>query len=140
MGFIKKLLKFIFYSVLFVSVISVMAYTSKDISINKTSSSTSQTKPSKKYVTSNIEDLEVLDFDLKREDDVLYVIGTVRNNTNRQYSYVQVEINLFDNDNNLVESTLANANNLGPHQNWKFKALVLNNNFKYYKIVKVEGF
>ncbi len=52
------------------------------------------------------------------------VCGTVVNNTNRTMSYAQVEINLYDTDNNQIGSALANINNLASGSKWKFKAPV----------------
>lgn len=66
--------------------------------------------------------------------------GTVKNNTDHQYSYVQVEINLYDAEGAQVGSTLANANNLEAGGTWKFKAVILNEGVKTYKIKEVTGF
>mgnify|MGYP000993857118 CR=1 FL=1 len=84
--------------------------------------------------------LEVIEAKSIRESGVRYVAGTVRNNTNRQYSYVQVEINLYDDSGAQVGSTLANTNNLEPGGTWKFKALVLEDSATKFKIKDVTGF
>jgi N-acetylmuramoyl-L-alanine amidase CwlA len=69
-----------------------------------------------------------------------YIAGTVKNNTNKQYSYVQVEINLYDDAGNQVGSTLANANNLEPGGTWKFKAPIIEEKATKYKVKDVTGF
>ena len=53
------------------------------------------------------------------------IVGTVVNNTDREYSYVQIEFNLYDSDGAQVGSTFANITDLEPHGKWKFEALVL---------------
>lgn len=68
------------------------------------------------------------------------VCGTVVNNTNRTIGYAQVEINLYDNEGSLVDSTMDNINNLEPNGTWKFKAPILDNNVSSYKIKDVTGF
>ncbi|MBU2703621.1 hypothetical protein Ga0466249_004766 [Sporomusaceae bacterium BoRhaA] len=57
----------------------------------------------------------------------------IRNTVMRKYL-------LVDDDGNQVGSTLANVNNLEPHGQWKFKAVVLNDNVKKYKIAEINGF
>lgn len=53
------------------------------------------------------------------------------------YSYVQVTINLYDKDGNLIGSTLANVNNLEPGKTWKFKAIVIEDDTDSYEAVKI---
>src|SRR5690606_31115740 len=53
------------------------------------------------------------------------IVGTVRNNTKKQYSYAQVEFNLYDDSGAQVGSTIANVNNLEPGGTWAFEAPVL---------------
>lgn len=84
--------------------------------------------------------LEVLDHKVESDEYTRYVVGTVKNNTKKEYGYVQVEINLYDKDGAQVGSTLANANNLEAGGTWKFKAFVLEENAASYKIKDVTGF
>ena len=67
-----------------------------------------------------------------------YIVGTIKNNTNKNYSYVQIEINLYDAEGNLVNSTLDNINNLEANGTWKFKAITTDD-FSTYKIKDVTG-
>lgn len=83
--------------------------------------------------------LELLSSTNEYADYVNYIVGTVRNNTSRQYSYVQVEINLYDKSGTQIGSTLANANNLEPNATWKFKAVVIEDNVASYKIKDITG-
>jgi hypothetical protein len=68
------------------------------------------------------------------------IVGTVRNNTSRQPSYVQVEFNLLDSDGAQVGSTLANTNNLEPGGVWKFEAPVLDQRTTQVKLKGVTTF
>ncbi|HBQ87200.1 MAG TPA: DUF3426 domain-containing protein [Syntrophomonas sp.] len=84
-------------------------------------------------------DLEVIEHSVENGEYYKYIIGTVKNNTTKQYTYVQVEINLYDASGAQVGSTLANANNLEPNGAWKFKAIATED-FATYKIKDVTGY
>lgn len=85
------------------------------------------------------DDLEILSYDSTSDEFYRYVTGKIRNNTDKTYSYVQVEINLYSGD-NLVGSTLDNVNNLGPGEIWEFNALVLEDSVDSFKIVGITKF
>ena len=79
-------------------------------------------------------DLEVLEHSMTNDGFWDHVVGKVRNNTDKTYSYVQVSVNLYDGD-TLVGSTLANVNNLGPGAVWEFDAIVLEEAGSYTRYV-----
>jgi hypothetical protein len=54
-----------------------------------------------------------------------YISGIVRNNSDHRYSYVQINVPLYDAEGNQVGSALDNINDLNPGGTWKFKAIVL---------------
>ena len=69
-----------------------------------------------------------------------YVIGTIKNLSNEPYRYVEVNINLYDSENNQVDSTMSNINNLAEYGTWNFKAIIINQKEVFrYKIVSIEG-
>ena len=68
------------------------------------------------------------------------VCGTVKNNSNRNIGYAQVEINLYDKAGNLIGSTLDNINNLEANAIWKFQAPIIEDNVATYKIKNVVGY
>lgn len=68
------------------------------------------------------------------------VCGTVVNNSSRNISYAQVEINLYDRNGNLVDSTMDNINNLEANGTWKFQAPIIEDNVATYKVKNVTGF
>lgn len=83
---------------------------------------------------------EILEHSAKDEDGLKYIVGKIKNNTGKQIGYAQVEINLYDDNNQLLGSTLANVNNLEIDGVWNFKAIVTEENYKTYKIMNVTGF
>lgn len=85
-------------------------------------------------------DLEVINHTTESDSFATYIVGSVKNNTEKQYSYVQVEVNLYDKDGAQVGSTLANTNNLEPGGTWKFKTMPSTEEFASYKIKDVTGY
>lgn len=84
------------------------------------------------------EKLSIIEHKTEKDGYFTYITGTIKNNTNKNYTYVQVEINLYDAQGNLINSTLDNINNLEPNGTWKFKAMTTNE-FTTYKIKDVTG-
>lgn len=69
--------------------------------------------------------------------------GTIKNNTDKQYNYVQVTFNLYDKDGAQIGSALANINNLEANGLWKFKAIGSIGDGKSvdsYKLIEITGF
>lgn len=69
-----------------------------------------------------IEPLTVSNWKLEKGYGYIHVAGDVRNNSGKQYSYVQVDFNLYDGQGNHIGTALANTNNLEPNSTWKFMA------------------
>ncbi len=68
--------------------------------------------------------------------------GSIKNNTDKKYSYVQVTFNLYDADGAQIGSALANINNLEAEGLWKFKAIGSLGNGKSvasYKLMEITG-
>lgn len=84
-------------------------------------------------------DLELLDLDSKADDFLVYATGHVRNNTDRNYGYVQIQINELDQSGAIVGSTMANMNNLGPGETWSFKAPLTSDGVKF-RVKDITGF
>ena len=68
-----------------------------------------------------------------------YVTGTIKNNTNEQYSYVQVTFNLYDADGAQIGTAMSNINNLEENGTWKFKALGGTEKAVSYKLAEITG-
>lgn len=84
------------------------------------------------------QDLEIIDYTSTSDNYFRYATGHIRNNTNKTYSYVQVEINLYSGD-TLVGSTLDNVTNLAPGDVWEFKAMITEDSADSFKIIDVTG-
>ena len=54
-----------------------------------------------------------------------YIEGTVANNTEKDYSYLQIEFICYDADGNNLGTALDNTNNLLAGQTWKYKAMFM---------------
>lgn len=54
-----------------------------------------------------------------------YIDGIVKNNSNNDYSYVQIEFICYDNQGNNLGTAIDNISNLGAHETWKFNAIAL---------------
>jgi hypothetical protein len=54
-----------------------------------------------------------------------YIVGSIRNNTDHRYNYVQVSFSLYDRNGNRIGTALANTSGLGPGETWRFKAPVI---------------
>lgn len=68
-----------------------------------------------------------------------YISGTIKNVSDKNYSYAEVEINLYDANKNQVGSTLANINNFQTGTTWDFKAHYINDSVKSYRIINIKG-
>lgn len=86
----------------------------------------------------SLPDLELVDHSTESDGGLRYVVGHIKNNTEKTYAYVQVSINLY-NDGTQVGSTLANVNNLEPGGIWEFKALISQDSATEYKIADISG-
>lgn len=85
-------------------------------------------------------DLELMDKTTKYEDDSIYVVGDIRNNSQNSYSSVYVSVNLYGEDGNTrVGSAIDSIDNLGVGEIWKFKAHT-SVEFKKYRVADIHGY
>ena len=69
-----------------------------------------------------------------------YVAGTIRNNTNRTYEHVQVQISVYANKGELMGTTSASTANLKPGAEWEFQAPILEQGEFSYKFTSISGY
>lgn len=70
-----------------------------------------------------------------------YIEGTIQNNTDKTYSYVQVTFNIYDKDGNQLGTAIDNINNLEANGVWKYKAMGLTSEkVATYKFVEITGY
>ena len=84
-------------------------------------------------------DLEVLDVSSTNDGYVRYATGHIKNNTDHDYSYVQVEISLYSGETQ-VGSTLDNVTNLKAGATWEFSAPILENSADRFEVADVTGY
>lgn len=74
--------------------------------------------------TTSVEDLTLLDGHTgKVESEYSYLItGTIKNNKNKEYSYVSVEFYTYDSEGNLLDTCWTNNSGLEANGTWKFEA------------------
>ena len=54
-----------------------------------------------------------------------YIEGNVKNNKDKDYSYVQIEFVCYDSEGNNLGTAIDNTNNLLGNETWKFKAMAM---------------
>lgn len=54
-----------------------------------------------------------------------YIEGSVKNNKDKDYSYVQIEFVCYDSEGNNLGTAIDNTNNLLGNETWKFKAIAM---------------
>ena len=69
-----------------------------------------------------------------------YIQGEIKNNTDKEYSYVQVTFNLYDKDGSQLGTAVDNINYLEPNATWKYKAIgLVTEKVDSYKFVEIIG-
>ena len=74
------------------------------------------------------EDLELEEGDTGAPDEygfAYYIEGYIKNNTDEDYSYVQVEFTTYDSEGNTLGTCLDNNSGLEAQGRWKFKAMCI---------------
>ncbi len=116
---------------LFIISTTILIFIFTDINKTKLVNQTPNSKFNN-FEISNIKECQV-------EGDFRAICAIVKNNSNKDYKFVLVKINLFDNNNNLVGNTTACINDLEQKQNWKFSAITLENNATFFQIKDIIG-
>lgn len=69
--------------------------------------------------------LEVVNSDWKSDEyGYAYIEGIVKNNSNKEFSYVEISFNLYDKDGNIITSEFTNVTHLDPYGTWKYKVTI----------------
>lgn len=66
------------------------------------------------------------------------VYGTVLNDCDRSYRYVEIDFKLTDADGAVVGIAMTNVTALGPHETWKFEAIAMHD-FSRYQLESLKG-
>ncbi|MEW6302646.1 MAG: FxLYD domain-containing protein [Verrucomicrobiota bacterium] len=84
-------------------------------------------------------ELEVVKYELEKVKgtSLVYVVGTLKNNTDLQFTSVRVDFNLFDKDGKQIGTASDFVMIIEPKTEWAFKAQVLENNAVKVKFDKI---
>ena len=69
-----------------------------------------------------------------------YIVGTIKNNSEKKKGYIEVTFTLYDADGNNIGTALANTNNLKDGGTWKFEAIVLEDNVASFELNEITGY
>ena len=84
-------------------------------------------------------DLEMIEDSVSNGELAPYIVGTVKNNTDKKFLYVQIEFVLYDVNGVEIGNALDDTSDLGPNGTWNFEAEALGG-FSTYKIKNITGF
>ncbi len=100
----------------------------------------SQNNPSTPSSTSETQEkFSLIDSEGSHDGFAYYVTGSIKNNTDKEYSYVQVTFNLYDAEGAQIGTAMANINNLEANGTWKFKAIGGTEEAASYKLAEITG-
>lgn len=68
-----------------------------------------------------------------------YIVGVVKNNTNKDYDYLQITFTLYDANGNVLDSAFANVNNVKAGGTWRFEAMYFEENAAYWELDEITG-
>lgn len=90
------------------------------------------------------EKYEMVQEPVMTKDDfgTVHIEGTIKNNSGKEASYIQITFKLFDKDGNQVGTAIDNLNNLETDGTWKFKATGFDSDkvVDSFKLGEVTGF
>lgn len=130
--------------IIVILVIAAIGNISNDTNNNSNNSNKSNNSKSK-ITTKKEEKFSIIEGTEKGYSDdygfAYYIEGTIQNNTDKTYSYVQVSYNVYDSSNNNLGTCIANNNNLGGKETWKYKAICSGDakSIVSYKLNEIKG-
>lgn len=112
--------------------IDIKTSNSKNESSN-TNSSNTQTNNSTKPKTQNfnMNGLELLEHSASK--DGYYITGKIKNNNSFNYSYVEVQAKITNNNSDVLDTPIANVTSLKSGETWSFKIPVIVDTSSPYK-------
>ena len=67
------------------------------------------------------------------------ITGILKNNTNKDFDYVQLSFSLFDANGNVVDTAFTNISNLKAGRTWKFEAMFFEDNVTSWELDEITG-
>ena len=65
--------------------------------------------------------------------------GVLKNNSNKDFDYVQLSFSLFDANGNVVDTAFTNVTNLKAGRTWKFEAMFFEDNVASWELDEITG-
>ena len=87
----------------------------------------------------NPNNLQLISSKIDNNPYMTEITGQIKNNTNKEFSFTEVEFNIYDASGNKVGSTEDNSGDLKPGAIWNFDAIGTITDAKTYKVVKLTG-
>lgn len=76
---------------------------------------------------------ELVDYRRSGSEYLVYIVGTIKNNSNKNYSYASVSFDTYDKQGNRNGSCSDYISNFKAGQSWKYEAICNKNNSEIYK-------
>ena len=67
------------------------------------------------------------------------IVGVVKNNTDKEYDYLQISFTLYDAQGNVIDTAFANVNNIKPGGTWKFEAMFFEEDVASWELDEITG-
>ncbi len=98
-------------------------------------------------------EVEIIAPEDEQEDDFIFIegptcvpgefssniVGVVKNNTNKDFEYLQITFTLYDADGNVVGTAFANVNNVKAGDTWRFEAMFFEDNAATWELDEITG-
>lgn len=68
-----------------------------------------------------------------------YIVGVVKNNTDKDYDYLQISFTLYDEQGNVIDTAFTNANNIKAGGTWKFEAMFFAEDVASWELDEITG-
>lgn len=126
--------------IIFIVIIGLVASYSSSKEITAPAPSTSPAPTTKQK---NNEKYSLIESNISSESNEFstYIEGRIKNNQNKELSYIQVTFSIYDADGNTIGTCIDNQNTLDAYGTWKFKAICIEDvsNVSRYELKEITG-
>ena len=126
-------------AILAVIVVLFAAPSSAEVITKPTASGSLGSQNSETISEAKKPNLELIESVASKDSFTTTIAGTIKNNTNRKYDYVQVSFSLYDASGAQIGTAFANLNSLEPGGTWRFEAMGFTNKTTKYKLAEITG-
>lgn len=94
----------------------------------------SQTQEETEYIAETKSGLRLIECDSTEESGILYIVGKIKNPTDKNIEFVSVKFDIYDSEGNQIEGASDSINELKSGNTWKFKAAILSEEAARYEL------